>query len=155
MFTLASAHADSVSFPFICLIFDLCSVEVFLSPLTTNGALVKVRAANASVALTPFDLSPLRSSFTGFGGALWPSVLKQAILSLPLSFLSQTCWLMISKVFRMKDGRVSVELAACAHLACVPVPAEAPPPSPTSHSIRRASEGKKTFQIPGQLAWLA
>lgn len=45
--SLASAHCDSFRFPFILLIFDLCSVEVFLSQLTTNGAHVKVRAANA------------------------------------------------------------------------------------------------------------
>lgn len=46
-FSLASAHCDAFRFPFILLIFDLCSVEVFLSQLTTNGAHVKVRAANA------------------------------------------------------------------------------------------------------------
>lgn len=53
---LESSHCDSHP-GFVLLIFDLCSVEVFLSQLTTNGANVKVRAANAP----PASVAPSHS----------------------------------------------------------------------------------------------
>lgn len=57
-----SSHVNAFRFPFILLIFHLCSVKVFLSQLTTNGAHVKVRAANAPSA----SVSPSHSCFSPF-----------------------------------------------------------------------------------------
>lgn len=72
------------------------------------------------------------------------------------SFYNDMTWLrLFLKCFKQWIGiscslffpTFDVETTPLAHLILFPVPAEALSPNPTSHSIRRSSEGKKTCQI--------